>query len=79
MINPSYFQGFKLIEIPKNELYANNMLYLGEERVLIPSGYPKTKEKLKKHGFKPIEVNVSEFWKGDGGVTCLNSPLYLPL
>ena len=79
VVDPSYFQGFKLIEIPEDELYANNMLYLGEERVLIPAGYPKTKEKLKRQGFKPIEVDVSEFWKGDGGVTCLNSPFYLPL
>ena len=55
------------------------MLYLGENRVLMPAGYPKTMEKLKKEGFKPIEVDVSEFWKGDGGVTCLNSPFYKPL
>ncbi len=79
VIDISYFQGFKLIEIPEDELYANNMLYLGDDKVLIPAGYPKTQEKLKRHGFKPIEVDVSEFWKGDGGVTCLNSPFYFPL
>ncbi len=79
VVDISYFQGFKLIEIPEDELYANNMLYLGDDRVLIPAGYHKTKEKLIHEGFKVIEIDVSEFWKGDGGVTCLNSPFYLPL
>jgi len=79
VIDTSYFDGFKLIKIPEDELYANNLLYLGEEKVLIPAGYPKAKKKLISEGFKPIEVDVSEFWKGDGGVTCLNSPFYLSL
>ncbi|USS40379.1 arginine deiminase family protein [Thermococcus aggregans] len=76
VVDVSYFGGFKLIQIPEDELYANNMLYLGEKRVLLPEGYPKTEEKLRREGFKPITVNVSEFWKGDGGVTCLNLPFY---
>jgi len=56
-----------------------NTLYLGEKKVLLPAGYPKTEEKLRREGFKPVLVNVSEFWKGDGGVTCLNLPFYKPL
>lgn len=79
IIDVSYFKGFKLITIPEEELYANNMLYLGNKMVLIPAGYSKTEEKLKREGFKPITLDVSEFWKGDGGVTCLNSPFYKPL
>ncbi|MCD6371953.1 MAG: amidinotransferase [Thermococcus sp.] len=79
VIDTSYFKGFKMITVPEDELYANNMLYLGEKRVLMPSGYPETEEKLRREGFKPITVDVSEFWKGDGGVTCLNSPFYKPL
>lgn len=79
VIDVDYFRGFKLITIPEDELYANNMLYLGDKNVLIPAGYPKTKEKLRKAGFKPVEVDVSEFWKGDGGVTCLSSPFYTVL
>jgi len=79
VVDVDYFRSFKLIQIPEDELYANNMLYLGEKRVLLPEGYPKTEEKLRKEGFKPITVDVSEFWKGDGGVTCLNLPFYKPL
>ena len=76
LVNPKYFESFKLITIPSNESYANNMLYIGDRKVIIPLGYPKTREKLVKEGYKPIEVNVSEYWKCDGGITCLNLPLY---
>jgi len=79
VIEIEYFKGFKFITIPEDELYANNMLYLGEKKVLLPAGYPKTEEKLRREGFKPVLVNVLEFWKGDGGVTCLNLPFYKPL
>ncbi|MCD6139484.1 MAG: amidinotransferase, partial [Thermococcus sp.] len=79
VVDIEYFKGFKFITIAEDELYANNMLYLGERKVLLPAGYPKTEEKLRREGFKPVLVNVSEFWKGDGGVTCLNLPFYKPL
>ena len=79
VVDIEYFKGFKFITIAEDELYVNNMLYLGEREVLLPAGYPKTEEKLRREGFKPVLVNVSEFWKGDGGVTCLNLPFYKPL
>jgi len=76
LIDPQYFRGFRLVRIPLEESYAANMLYLGDRRVLIPSGYPRTAEILRREGFKPIEVEVTEFWKCDGGVTCLSLPFY---
>jgi len=79
LVNPKYFESFKLITIPSDESYANNMLHIGDKKVLIPLGYSKTREKLIREGFKPIEVDVSEYWKCDGGITCLNLPLYRPL
>ena len=78
-IDPKYFEGFKLIRIPIEEAYAANMLYLGERKVLIPAGYPRTAGILKREGFKPIEIDISEFWKCDGGVTCLSLPIYKTL
>ncbi len=76
LINPNLFPGFRFVEIPSEDAYAADELYLGEDRVLIPSGFPRTVAKLKDAGYKPIEVEVSEFYKGDGGVTCLSSPVY---
>jgi dimethylargininase len=76
LIATKWFPRFRFVTIPKEEVYAADALYLGENRVLIPSGYPKAKAKLVQSGYKPIEVDVSEFYKGDGGVTCLSSPIY---
>ena len=76
LVSAKSFPGFKFIPIPKEETYAADALYLGEKKVLIPSGNPQANAKLKESGYKPIEVDMSEFWKGDGGVTCLSSPIY---
>lgn len=76
LIDPESFPGFEFLFIPREEAYAADALYLGERRVLIPSGFPRTAEKLKTAGYKPVETEISEFYKGDGGVTCLCSPVY---
>lgn len=76
LVNPELFPSFRFITIPRKEAYAADALYLGEGRVLVPSGFPKTIIKLREAGYKPIEVEMSEFYKGDGGVTCLCSPIY---
>jgi dimethylargininase len=76
LIEPASLPGFRLVTIPKEEAYACDALYVGDGRVIIPAGYAKASSKLKQAGYKPIEVDVSEFHKGDGGVTCLSSPIY---
>ncbi len=76
LVSPQSFPGFRSVTLPDEDAYAADALYLGESRVLIPSGYPKASRKLKEAGYKPVEVDMSEFWKGDGGVTCLSSPVY---
>lgn len=75
-VDPSYFSGFRLIRVVLEEAYAANMLYLGNNKVLIPEGYPKTVKKMRSEGYKVIEVDISEFRKCDGGVTCLSLPFY---
>jgi dimethylargininase len=76
LVDPKSFPGFRLIAIPFEEAYATDALYVGDSRVIIPSGFPKTAMKLNEIGYRPVEVDVSEFYKGDGGVTCLCSPVY---
>jgi dimethylargininase len=43
----------------------------------MPEGYPRTAEKLRGEGYRIVEVDVSEFRKCDGGVTCLSLPFFL--
>ena len=76
LVDPDSFSSFKFVRIPKHEAYATDALYVGAGKVVIPFGFPTTVAKLKDAGYTPIEVDVSEFRKGDGGVTCLSSPIY---
>ncbi len=70
------FPGFRFITIPKEEAYACDALYVGDGKVVIPAGFEDVARKLRSSGYRPSEVEVSEFYKGDGGVTCLSSPVY---
>jgi dimethylargininase len=76
LLLPSSFAEFKFVLVPEKEAYASEALYLGEKKVLIPSGYAQTAKNLKNAGYKPIETDLSEFYKGDGGVSCLSAPVY---
>jgi dimethylargininase len=76
LLDATNFPGFKFISIPREESYASEALYLGEGRVLIPAGFPRTAARLKESGYSPVEVELSEFQKGDGGVSCLSQPVW---
>jgi len=76
LVSPDSFPGFNFITIPKEESYAADALYLGDGKVVIPSGHPRSVMKLKGAGYRLVEADMSEFQKGDGGVTCLCSPVY---
>ncbi|MGA9293033.1 MAG: arginine deiminase family protein [Ignavibacteriaceae bacterium] len=65
------FQNFNVISVDDNESYAANSLWIND-KVLIPKGYPKTKEKIEKAGYVTIDIDVSEFRKLDGGLSCLS-------
>jgi dimethylargininase len=65
------FEEYKLILIDDDESYAANSLWINGN-VLVPKGFPKTKEKIAQAGYETIEVDVSEFQKLDGGLSCLS-------
>lgn len=76
LVDPEAFPGFGFVTVPKEEAYACDALYVGHGKVIIPSGFPRASKSLREAGYSPLEVDVSEFHKGDGGVTCLASPVY---
>ncbi|MBI9071499.1 MAG: hypothetical protein JEY94_07860 [Melioribacteraceae bacterium] len=65
------FQKFNLIEIDEDESYAANSIWINNN-VIVPKGFPKTKNKIEALEYKVIEVDVSEFQKLDGGLSCLS-------
>ena len=70
-INDSCFEKYNPIEIPENESYAANCIWVNES-VIIPLGYPKTKQRINNAGYAVIETDMSEFQKLDGGLSCLS-------
>ena len=65
------FKNFNIIPVDDDESYASNSLWIND-KVLIPRGFPKTKRKIEEAGYKIIELDVSEFRKLDGGLSCLS-------
>jgi len=70
-IKDSSLGGYNRIEIPENESYAANCIWVNES-VIIPLGYPTTKQRIKNAGYPVIETDVTEFQKLDGGLSCLS-------
>ena len=65
------FSGFNPIIIDEDESYAANCIR-GNDYVLVPAGYRKSKNVIEKAGYDVIEIDVLEFRKIDGGISCLS-------
>jgi dimethylargininase len=59
------------IILDQDESYSANCL-LVNDILLIPKGFPKSKTKIADLGYNIIELEMSEFRKMDGGLTCLS-------
>lgn len=62
---------FHRIVISPREEYAGNTL-LVNGHLIMPAGFPDTRQKLQALDRPIIELDVSEFRKMDGGLTCLS-------
>lgn len=71
MADNQQFSRFNLVRVAKEESYAANCVRINT-RVLVARGYPRFKAALAAHGFNPLVLNVSEFRKMDGGLSCLS-------
>jgi dimethylargininase len=70
-INNPQFDRFHKILVGKNEGYAANSLWMNGT-VLVPEGFPETKKNIENAGYSTITLDVSEFQKLDGGLSCLS-------
>ena len=62
---------FYKIRVPADEAYAANSLWINGT-VLIPDGHDETRRRIEKVGYDTIAIDVSEFQKLDGGLSCLS-------
>lgn len=70
-LGKSEFNKFNQILLGDSEAYAANSIQVNDY-LIIPSGYSMAKGKLEAAGFKLITLDVSEFRKLDGGLSCLS-------
>jgi dimethylargininase len=65
----SAFQDYKKIVTVPEENYAANCLRINDHLVMA-AGFPDLKHKLQQFNLPVLEVEMSEFQKMDGGLTC---------
>lgn len=70
-LNNAVFDTYNKIEIDKKDAYSANCIWMNN-KVLIPAGYPESKRKIAVTGYEMIELEMSEFQKLDGGLSCLS-------
>ena len=63
--------GWDVVEVPEGEEYAANCI-LVNDRVLIANGFPHTASLLRGFGHEVAAVEMSEYRKMDGGLSCLS-------
>lgn len=60
-----------IFEVPTEEAYGADCVRINDY-VIMAAGYPAVKAQLEAWGYKIIEVEMSEFRKIDGSITCLS-------
>ena len=65
------FEGFDLIPVSEEESYAANCIWINGT-VILAEGYPNVRKAIAARGYDTIAVDVSEFRKLDGGLSCLS-------
>ncbi|MBN2548526.1 MAG: hypothetical protein JXB15_05195 [Anaerolineales bacterium] len=71
LIDHPAFQGYEVIRVDPQENYAANCVRVNDH-VLIASAYPHLSARLEQLGYRLIELDMSEFRKMDGGLSCLS-------
>ena len=66
--DPAAFDRFR----PVPEVAVSHVVLLGEDRLLMAASAPKSAELFEQLGYKPVVVDISEFEKLEGCVTCLS-------
>ena len=71
LIDNPIFKNFNLIKVEEEENYASNCIRVNNY-VLIAKGFKKFRDSIIGLGYKILEIDVSEFRKMDGGLSCLS-------
>lgn len=62
---------YEVVRVDAGEEYAANCIRVND-RLLLPGGYPRLSARLAALGYTVVELEMSEFRKMDGGLSCLS-------
>jgi dimethylargininase len=65
------FGDYQVLEVAAGELYAANCIRVNDF-ILMAAGYPHLRQKVENLGYALIALEMSEFQKMDGGLSCLS-------
>jgi dimethylargininase len=69
--DPTPLAGYEPVAVDPQEAYAANCVRVND-RVLVAAGFPRFAERLARLGLDPLPLDMSEFRKMDGGLSCLS-------
>jgi len=74
LVNPDWIEtddltGFRLVDVDPAERAAANALRVGDD-IIFPAAFPRTADRLARHGLRLRIVDASELAKAEGAVTC---------
>ena len=64
-------RGWEVVEVPKGEEYAANCVRVNQA-VIVAQGFPETAALLRGLGHDVLAIDMSEYRKMDGGLSCLS-------
>ena len=70
-IDNPLFQNYNIIKVDEDESYAANCIRVNNY-VLIANGYEKLINSISSLGYKVLKLDITEFRKMDGGLSCLS-------
>ena len=70
-IDNDLFQDYNKIKVDEDESYAANCIRVNNY-VLIADGYEKLTNSISSRGYEVLKLDMSEFRKMDGGLSCLS-------
>lgn len=70
-IDNPLFQDYNILKVDENESYAANCIRVNDY-VLIAEGYKKLTDSISNLGYPLFKLDMSEFRKMDGGLSCLS-------
>ena len=71
LVDHPAFRSYEIVRIAPEESYAANLLRINRH-VIVAAGHPRFEVALRELGYATIALDMSEFRKMDGALTCLS-------